>query len=183
MPRRLPALPLALLLAALAAGGCGGGSSSKASSAQATSPPAPSAAQSVDAIARHVSHDLEARPAILAPQGSPPADMVVRDIVRGTGTPVRRGEVVTVRYVGASWSTGKVFDASWNRGQPFSFPLGAGRVIPGWDRGVPGMRPGGRRLLVIPSRLGYGSQGTPDGSIAPNETLIFVVDLVKAGKG
>jgi peptidylprolyl isomerase len=182
MPRRLPALLVTLLLLTLGAAGCGGSGSGSSSSseAQATSTPAPSPAQSIDAIARHVSHDLKTRPKILAPQGSPPNHLVIRDIVRGTGKPVKRGQTVSVQYVGASWSTGQEFDASWNRGQAFTFPLGAQQVIPGWDRGIPGMRPGGRRLLVIPSAQGYGTQGTPDGSIAPNETLIFVVDLVKA---
>jgi peptidylprolyl isomerase len=84
--------------------------------------------------------------------------------------------------VGTSWSNGQQFDASWDRGaQPFAFQLGAGMVIAGWDEGLVGMQKGGRRLLVIPPEQGYGPQGTPDGTIAPNETLVFVVDLVEIG--
>jgi len=78
-----------------------------------------------------------------------------------------------------SWSTGEQFDASWDRGEPISFPLGAGRVIPGWDQGIAGMRVGGRRVLVIPPDLAYGNQ-SPTPAIAPNETLVFVVDLKRA---
>jgi peptidylprolyl isomerase len=89
---------------------------------------------------------------------------------------------VSVQYVGNSWSTGAQFDASWDRGgEPFEFPLGAGRVIPGWDQGVAGMKRGGRRLLVIPPDLAYGSASPPGSGIAPNETLIFVVDLKRIG--
>ena len=100
---------------------------------------------------------------------------------RRDGAEIAAGDSASVQYVGVSWSTGREFDASWDRGaQPFSFPVGAGRVIAGWDRGVVGMRAGGRRLLVIPPDLAYGAQ-SPDPSIAPNETLIFVVDLEKTG--
>ena len=87
---------------------------------------------------------------------------------------------MNVDYVGVAWSTGTEFDASWNRGAPFSFRLGAGQVIAGWDRGVAGMKVGGRRRLTIPSELGYGARGA-GGVIAPNETLIFVVDLRSIG--
>ncbi len=87
---------------------------------------------------------------------------------------------MSVQYVGNSWSTGVQFDASWDRGEPFEFPLGAGQVIPGWDQGIVGMKRGGRRLLVIPPDLAYGTQ-SPSPEIAANETLIFVVDLEKIG--
>ena len=86
---------------------------------------------------------------------------------------------MSVQYVGVSYSTGEQFDASWDRGEPFQFQLGAQMVIAGWDQGVVGMREGGRRMLVIPPDLGYGATG--QGSIAPNETLIFVIDLEKVG--
>jgi peptidylprolyl isomerase len=88
--------------------------------------------------------------------------------------------LATVDYVGVSWSTGEEFDASWNRNDTFSFNLGAGDVIPGWDQGVQGMRVGGRRRLTIPPELGYGQFGA-GGVIGPNETLIFVVDLRRLG--
>ena len=102
---------------------------------------------------------------------------MIRDVVRGDGRRARAGDSVTVQYVGISWSTGRQFDASWDRGQPFGFPLGQGQVIRGWDRGVRGMRLGGRRELVIPPHLAYGPQGFPP-DIGPNETLVFAIDLV-----
>ncbi|HVS28838.1 MAG TPA: FKBP-type peptidyl-prolyl cis-trans isomerase, partial [Solirubrobacteraceae bacterium] len=103
-----------------------------------------------------------------------------KDIVTGKGPAAKAGDTVTVQYVGVSFKTGKQFDASWDRGQPFDFQLGAGMVIPGWDKGVKGMRVGGRRELIIPSRLAYGAQGQPP-TIAPNEPLVFVIDLQKIG--
>ena len=109
--------------------------------------------------------------------GDPPADLVIEDITVGDGQEAAAGQLVSVHYVGVAHSTGEEFDASWNRGQAFSFPLGGGRVIQGWDRGVVGMKVGGRRKLVIPPHLGYGDRGA-GGAIKPGETLIFVVDLL-----
>jgi peptidylprolyl isomerase len=109
--------------------------------------------------------------------GPAPDDLVVEDLIAGGGAEAVAGSTAVVHYVGVSASTGAQFDASWDRGETFSFPLGAGHVIAGWDRGVQGMRVGGRRRLVIPAHLGYGSRGA-GGVIAPHETLIFVVDLV-----
>ena len=117
------------------------------------------------------------RPDVDRGEGSAPADLMVEDITVGEGDEASPGTTVTVHYVGVSHATGKEFDASWNRGQPFSFPLGGGKVITGWDRGVAGMRVGGRRRLVIPPHLAYGDRGA-GGVIGPGETLIFVVDLV-----
>lgn len=147
-----------------------------------TPAPTPEPAGDVEAIASEISEDLDERPVIPAPSGEPPTELVTEDIVEGDGPPARAGSTVAVQYVGASWSTGEEFDASWNSGQPFPFPLGAGAVIPGWDQGVVGMREGGRRLLVIPPDLGYGPAGQPP-VIAPNETLVFVVDLLDANAG
>ena len=117
------------------------------------------------------------RPDVTLGDAAPPADLVVDDITVGDGEEAKPGHTVTVHYVGVSHSTGKEFDASWNRGEPFSFPLGGGRVIAGWDRGVAGMKVGGRRRLTIPPHLGYGDRGA-GGAIKPGETLIFVVDLL-----
>jgi peptidylprolyl isomerase len=117
------------------------------------------------------------RPEIDFPEGNPPADLEITDITVGDGAEARPGSTVTVHYVGVSHSTGEEFDASWNRGAPFDFPLGAGRVIQGWDQGVAGMKVGGRRKLVIPPHLGYGDRGAGR-AIKPGETLIFVVDLI-----
>lgn len=117
------------------------------------------------------------RPQIDKPEDDIPFDLVVEDIVVGDGPEAEPGRKVTVHYVGAAFSTGEEFDASWNRGQPFLFKLGKGQVIPGWDQGVRGMRVGGRRRLTIPSALGYGARGAGS-AIAPHEPLVFVIDLL-----
>jgi peptidylprolyl isomerase len=108
--------------------------------------------------------------------GAAPSDLIIEDITVGDGAEAVAGRNVVVHYVGVAASNGDEFDASWNRGDTFEFPLGAGMVIQGWDRGVAGMKVGGRRRLVIPPHLGYGANGA-GGVIKPNETLIFVVDL------
>jgi peptidylprolyl isomerase len=110
--------------------------------------------------------------------GPPPTDLVVEDLAVGDGPEAQAGQLATVHYVGVSHSTGEEFDSSWKRSEPFSFPLGRGRVIAGWDQGVAGMKVGGRRKLVIPPHLGYGDRGA-GGVIKPGETLIFVVDLLE----
>lgn len=117
------------------------------------------------------------KPEFDIPDENPPTELVIEDITVGDGAEAQPGTTVDTHYVGKSWSTGKQFDASWDRGQSLSFPLGAGRVIQGWDQGIVGMKVGGRRKITIPPNLGYGAQGAP-GAIAPNETLVFVVDLV-----
>jgi peptidylprolyl isomerase len=110
-------------------------------------------------------------------EGEPPAELQIEDLTVGGGDEAKPGQHVTVHYVGVAHSSGKEFDASYNRGEPFAFPLGGGQVIQGWDQGVAGMRVGGRRKLTIPPSLGYGARGA-GGVIKPNETLIFVVDLL-----
>jgi peptidylprolyl isomerase len=107
-----------------------------------------------------------------------PDGLLVEEIVVGTGEEAKSGQTAVVHYVGVGVSSGEQFDASWDRDEPFSFPLGAGYVIKGWDQGVVGMKVGGRRRLVIPAHLGYGQAGA-GGVIAPGETLIFVVDLLE----
>lgn len=124
--------------------------------------------------------DTFERPTIEIPAGEPPSELQIEDLVVGDGTEANAGMLVNVDYVGAAWSTGKEFDASWNRGDTLSFGLGASQVIEGWDRGVQGMRIGGRRKLTIPPELGYGAAGA-GGVIGPNETLVFVVDLRRVG--
>ena len=120
---------------------------------------------------------MSEKPLVEPHTGPAPDDLLIEEIVVGSGDEATAGQTAVVHYVGISASTGEEFDASWNRGDTFSFPLGAGYVIQGWDRGVVGMTIGGRRRLVIPSHLGYGEQGA-GGVIAPGETLIFVVDLI-----
>jgi peptidylprolyl isomerase len=119
------------------------------------------------------------KPEIDFPDGAPPADLEITDIWKGDGPEAKAGSTVRVHYVGVAYSTGEEFDASWNRGEPLQFRLGVGQVIAGWDRGVQGMRVGGRRKLVIPPGLAYGDRGAGN-AIAPGETLIFVCDLVAA---
>ncbi len=118
------------------------------------------------------------KPEVTVAGGTPPPDLVVEDIDVGSGPEATSGSEVDVHYVGVSWSNGRQFDASWDRKSTFSFRLGGGQVIAGWDQGVAGMKVGGRRQLTIPPHLGYGSRGA-GGAIAPNETLVFVVDLVE----
>ncbi|NLV55794.1 MAG: FKBP-type peptidyl-prolyl cis-trans isomerase [Acidimicrobiales bacterium] len=110
----------------------------------------------------------------------PPAELSIDDLTVGDGEEATAGHNVEVHYVGVAWSNGEQFDASWDRGDTFGFRLGRGQVIEGWDRGVQGMRVGGRRRLTIPPHLGYGSRGA-GGVIGPNETLVFVVDLLGVG--
>jgi len=117
------------------------------------------------------------KPEISIPEGPPPADLVAEDVTVGSGPEAVPGQRVDVHYVGVSWSTGQQFDASWDRRATFDFKLGGGEVIAGWDKGVAGMKVGGRRRLTIPPGLGYGDRGA-GGVIKPNETLVFVVDLV-----
>jgi peptidylprolyl isomerase len=120
------------------------------------------------------------KPTVTVPKGAPPKKLEIKDIEEGTGAEAKAGDEVTVQYVGVNYKNGKEFDASWDRGEPFTFQLGAGMVIPGWDQGVEGMKVGGRRELIIPPELGYGPEGSPP-AIGPNETLIFVIDLLEAG--
>jgi peptidylprolyl isomerase len=180
---RLPIL-LACLLLAVFASACGNDAENEASpapqaAATETATPEPAAAGEVDAAS--ISKKLTEKPEVAQPSGDPPTELQTVDIVKGNGKAAKAGDTVSVQYVGNSWSTGTQFDASWDRGsQPFTFPLGAGQVIPGWDQGVAGMKKGGRRLLVIPPELAYGAQ-SPSPDIGPNETLIFVVDLAKIG--
>lgn len=136
------------------------------------------AAGATDTAGVAVDGDVGAKPTITLPDGPPPDDLVVHDIVQGDGVQVPAGATVTTHYVGVSWANdGEQFDASWDRGTPIQFPLAG--VIQGWTDGIPGMRVGGRRLLVIPPSQGYGPQ-SPAPAIAPNDTLVFVIDMVDA---
>ena len=117
------------------------------------------------------------KPEVRVPDGPPSYQLEIEDIVEGEGEEATPGRVVEVHYVGVSWSTGDQFDASWDRGDTFKFGLGKGQVIRGWDQGVAGMRVGGRRRITIPPNLAYGKRGA-GGVIGPDETLVFVVDLV-----
>jgi peptidylprolyl isomerase len=118
------------------------------------------------------------KPHVDVPSDQPPSyQLEVEDIVAGDGDEAVSGRVVEVHYVGVSWQTGREFDASWDRGETFKFGLGKGQVIAGWDQGVQGMKVGGRRRITIPPNLAYGKRGA-GGVIGPDETLVFVVDLI-----
>ncbi|MGK5641404.1 FKBP-type peptidyl-prolyl cis-trans isomerase [Streptomyces sp. URMC 126] len=118
------------------------------------------------------------KPEIDFPEGPAPSDLEIVDLWEGDGPVAKAGDFVKVHYVGVAYSTGEEFDASWNRGRPLEFKLGGGQVIEGWDKGIQGMKVGGRRRLTIPAHLAYGERGAGGGVIAPGETLIFVCDLM-----
>jgi peptidylprolyl isomerase len=185
-------LGLAVLGASALIAGCGSSGSSstitvgaenKADEAlannSASTGPTGATGASTAAAKTPTSGPLSKEPHITAPGGSAPTKLVTKEIIKGTGAEAKSGSAVAVNYVGALYKTGKVFDASWKRNEPFTFTLGKGQVIPGWEQGVVGMKVGGRRELIIPPALGYGAKGSPP-SIPPNETLIFVVDLLSA---
>ena len=121
--------------------------------------------------------DLSKKPVIETTGDESPGALIVNDIVEGKGPEAKSGDSVSMQYVGVLYSDGTEFDASWERGEPFDFTLGAGEVIPGWDQGIEGMKAGGRRELVIPPDLAYGPAGQPP-TIPPDATLVFIVDLL-----
>lgn len=152
--------------AALAVAGCGDSSSSDESSS----------------TGETTSAKKKTKPKVTVPKGAPPKELVVEEIEEGSGAEAESGDEVTVQYVGVNYKDGKEFDSSWSRNEPFSFRLGTGQVIPGWEQGVEGMKVGGRRELVVPPELAYGKAGSPP-QIGPNETLVFVVDLLEVEAG
>ena len=151
---------------ALVVAGCGSGDSTTSSSS----------GEETTSAAEAEAPGKKTKPKVEKPSGAPPNELVTNDLEEGSGPEAKSGDTVTVQYVGVNYKTGKEFDSSWSRNEPFSFTLGAGEVIQGWDQGIEGMKVGGRRELVIPPELGYGPAGAPP-AIPPNETLIFVVDL------
>lgn len=122
-----------------------------------------------------VTDNAGAKPTISKPEGAAPTTLVTKDIIEGTGPAAVVTSTMTVHYTLLTWSKGEVVESSWDSGSPATFPLA--NVIPGWQQGIPGMKVGGRRLLVIPPDLGYGAQGA-GAAIGPNETLVFVVDVI-----
>ena len=134
--------------------------------------------------------DVQPAPPVADPADEPevplpatvPTELVVEDLVEGDGEVVEAGDKVVLNYAGATMSTGEVFDSSWQRGQAVVFPIGEGSLIPGWDQGVLGMKEGGRRVLVIPPDLAYGAEGSQSGAIGPDETLVFVIDVIEVRK-
>jgi peptidylprolyl isomerase len=168
-------LVVPLLALSLFAAGCGDDEEEKT---QTTEPAAAETATATeDAAEPSDLKDTKTKPVIAKPSGDPPSKLVKKDIVKGKGKTATKGSQLSMQYVGVSWSTGEEFDASWDRGEPFQFQLGGGQVIQGWDKGIVGMKVGGRRQLTIPPEMAYGPAGAPP-AIGPNETLIFVVDLL-----
>lgn len=151
------------LIAALLLGACAGGTDETAT---------PQVQETLT-----VTEELGQKPTVEVPAEDPPSELRIIDVVEGDGDEAVDGSTVLVHYVGVNWSNGLQFDASWDRGQPFDFELGRGMVIQGWDEGVLGMKVGGRRRLEIPPDMAYGEAGA-GGVIGPNETLVFVVDLL-----
>ncbi|HEX8207407.1 MAG TPA: FKBP-type peptidyl-prolyl cis-trans isomerase [Solirubrobacteraceae bacterium] len=171
----LAALLAAVLSIGLAACGDdddgGGGESSGTNASTEQSAPEP---------VGDVGTDVNKKPELGKPSGGPPEKLEKEDIVVGKGKAAKPGDELTVDYVGVTFTYGDQFDASWDNGSPFTFKLGQGQVIQGWDEGVKGMKVGGRRKLTIPAELAYGEQGSPP-AIPPNEPLVFVIDLRKIG--
>lgn len=148
---------------ALAVAGCGSSSSGESSS-----------------TTESTAASKKTKPEVTVPKGAPPKQLVVKELEAGSGEEAKSGDEVTVQYVGVDYKNGKEFDSSWSRSEPFTFTLGAGQVIPGWEQGVEGMKAGGRRELIIPPELAYGETGSPP-AIGPSETLVFVIDLLEIG--
>lgn len=153
-----------VLCLALAIAGCGGGDDSSSSSGAETSASAPT------------EESINTKPEVEVPSGPPPKELEKIDLIEGTGAEAKAGDEVTVQYVLVDYKSGKEIESSWERNEPFTFALGTGGVIAGWDLGVEGMKEGGRRELIIPPELAYGAEGSPP--IEPNATLIFVIDLI-----
>ena len=174
MSRRPLALTLTAALA-VAAAGCGSSNDNNSSSSSSSASAEASTTQAAPATAKP-----RPKPKVKVPGGKPPKKLVVKDLIPGTGPAAKVGDPITVNYIGVNFQGGKMFDNSYDRGQPFPFQLGGGQVIPGWDRGLVGMKVGGRRELTIPPSLAYGPLGQPP-TIKPNETLVFVVDLLSIG--
>ena len=170
------------LLPVLVLAACGGGGKGKSTASTAAAPAATATTSATAPAQQTGAQQLGHKPKVVLPTGPLPSKLVVKDLVTGTGATAQAGDTVSVHYVGVSMVNRKQFDASWDRGQPFTFPLGGGQVIPAWDQGVVGMKVNGRRELIVPPDLGYGAQGQPP-AIAPNDTLVFVIDLLRVQPG
>jgi peptidylprolyl isomerase len=175
MTHRIACL-IALAAVVAACGGSGDKRESAAATPTATPTPIIEKVRGTPTPLPEVTPSGKQEPEIEVPKGEPPSKLVIRDIDRGTGAKAEPGKTLAVDYKGVRFDDGKPFDSSWSTGTPFQFILGANQVIKGWDRGLEGMRVGGRRELIIPSELAYGDHGK--GDIRPNETIVFVVDLL-----
>ena len=176
---KLTLLILALCTAlVIGVAGCGGGSdSSTGSSESSSSSEAGGSTEESSGSPESSSSGEKTKPTVTVPTDISPTKFAVKELEEGTGAEAKKGDEVTVQYVGVGYDSEEEFDSSWSRNEPFTFGLGAGEVIKGWDQGVEGMKVGGRRELLIPGNLAYGAAGSPP-NIGPNETLIFVIDLL-----
>jgi peptidylprolyl isomerase len=184
------ALAGAALVAAIAIAGCGSSGNSSTITvgnensadnalikATETTSKTSTSSTSTTAAKTPTSGPLSKEPKVTPPTGAAPSKLETKELIAGTGAEAKAGDTVTVNYVGVLYKNGKEFNASWETKEPFSFALGKGQVIPGWDQGIPGMKVGGRRELIIPASLAYGTKGSPP-KIPGNEALVFVVDLL-----
>jgi peptidylprolyl isomerase len=178
---RRPLAIIATVLIAIAAAGCGSNKKSDASASASTVDTSQSTVDtSQSTAAAPATAKPRPKPTVKVPGGKPPKKLVIKDLIPGTGPAAKAGDAITVNYIGVNFNGGAMFDNSYDRGQAFPFQLGGGQVIPGWDQGLVGMKVGGRREITIPPSLAYGPQGQPP-TIKPNETLVFVVDLLSIG--
>jgi peptidylprolyl isomerase len=174
--KRLALILIACL--ALFVAGCGSDDDSSTSSSESTATSTESSQSPSESDGGEESSGGEkTKPVVTVPSGAPPKKLEIKELEKGTGATAKAGDEVTVQYLGVGYDSEEEFDSSWSRSEPFSFNLGAGEVIAGWDQGVAGMKVGGRRELIIPANLAYGPAGSPP-VIGPNETLIFVIDLL-----
>lgn len=166
-------LPIALiaLCAVLVFAGCGSSDDSSTESGEST-------ATTTESTSTEASGAEKTKPKVTVPTGAPPKKLEIKELEEGSGAEAKAGDEITVQYVGVTYKNGKEFDSSWSRNEPLPLTLGAGGVILGWEQGIEGMKVGGRRELIIPPELAYGETGYPP-SIAPNETLVFVIDLLE----
>lgn len=183
--------PALFVVAALCFAGCGSSSDSpppsgeksaaspSTESGESSSKSGESSSESSESVPKGSPNEKKTKPTVTVPTEIPPTEFAIKEIEEGTGPEAKTGDKVTVQYVGVGYKTEEEFDSSWSRNEPFSFTLGKGKVIKGWEEGVKGMKAGGRREMLIPAKLAYGAAGKPP-KIPPNEALVFTVDLVSA---
>lgn len=195
-PLLLALIPAALVLTACGGSSSGGGASPSTSasaktstatsaSAGASSAASPSPTFAIgDGPAPTVTGAFDTKPTVVLPSDKPSDNLVIKTVIKGTGAPVKKGDLLVADYQGQIWdTTGKVFDSSYTRGVPASFPIGLGQVIPGWDDALVGVNAGSRVVLVVPPAAGYGAAGQTDAGIKGTDTLVFVVDVIKSYDG
>jgi peptidylprolyl isomerase len=191
IPKLRTAALVALLALAVAAAGCGSSKDESAADQSAAKAeqeaknqkpiPEPKAPASATVTPTAGEADIDKKSTVPKGSGTAPTTLKAETLIAGNGAEIKNGQQATVQYVGVLFKDGKEFDTSWGKGkQPFTFTIGSGQVISGWDQGVLGMKVGERRRLTIPADLGYGAQGSPP-KIGPNEPLIFDIDLKKIG--